>query len=63
MKIRYVTSEDRIEEISNLCWPAGCYEDNVNSLQMLRKIGFVRYPNGDCMEKNCFTGEKTVQLE
>lgn len=58
LALSYIFSHYPYREIS-----AGCYEDNINSLKMLRKIGFVRYPKGDCVEKNCFTGEKTVQLE
>lgn len=42
---------------------AGCYCDNVYSLRMLNKIGFVRYPNGDGHEINCFTGKEITQLE
>ena len=41
---------------------AGCYCDNKYSLKMLSKVGFVRNPNGDEKEINCFTGEETVQL-
>lgn len=58
LALNYIFKQYSYHEIS-----AGCYEDNINSLKMLRKIGFVRYPSGDCMEKNCFTGEKTIQLE
>ena len=58
LALNYIFSHYPYHEIS-----AGCYEDNINSLKMLRKIGFVHYPNGDCIEKNCFTGEKIIQLE
>ena len=42
---------------------AGCYEDNTYSIKMLESIGFIRHPGGDAIETNCFTGEKTTQLE
>ena len=42
---------------------AGCYEDNTYSLKMLRRIGFYRYPGGDIVEENCFTGNNIKQLE
>lgn len=58
LALKYIFHHYPYHEIS-----AGCYEDNVNSLKMLKKIGFIHYPNGDCIEKNCFTGEKTIQLE
>jgi len=41
---------------------AGCYCDNVYSLRMLSKVGFIRFPEEDEKEPNCFTGEETVQL-
>ena len=40
---------------------AGCYEDNIRSLKMLRKLGFFRVPE-DILEENCFTGESIHQL-
>ena len=42
---------------------AGCYEDNTYSLKMLRRIGFYRYPGGDVVEENSFTGNSIKQLE
>ena len=41
---------------------AGCYCDNVYSLKMLHKLGFVRIPVEDEKEPNCFTGEETIQF-
>jgi len=29
---------------------------------MLNKLGFIRFPDGDEKEPNCFTGEETIQL-
>ena len=58
LALHYIFEHFPYPEIS-----AGCYEDNANSLKMLRKTGFVRYPAGDAAEKNCFTGESITQLE
>ena len=58
LALKYIFIHYSYAEIS-----AGCYEDNVNSLRMLKRIGFARCPNGDTVESNCFTGEKTTQLE
>ena len=40
---------------------AGCYGDNIGSLNILRKIGFVPFPAGNETEVNAFTGEPTDQ--
>ena len=58
LALKYIFDHFPYPEIS-----AGCYEDNVNSLKMLKKVGFVRYPIGDDVETNAFTGEKTTQLK
>ena len=58
LALKYLFAEYGYAEIS-----AGCYVNNVNSLKMLKKIGFVRYPEGDEKEPDCFTGEETTQLE
>jgi len=42
---------------------AGCYENNTISIKMLREIGFHRYPNGDTVEVDCFSGKSITQLE
>ncbi len=57
LALEYIFDKYPYKEIS-----AGCYCDNEHSLRMLDKIGFVRYPNGDEHETNCFTGEETTQL-
>lgn len=41
---------------------AGCYEDNIKSLKMLNKLGFIRNEEDDSIEENIFTGKNTVQL-
>lgn len=58
LALRYIFDYYHYPEIS-----AGCYEDNTGSLKMLNKVGFVRYPIGDEIEENPFTGEKTTQLK
>lgn len=58
LALRYLFNQYHYQEIS-----AGCYEDNTYSLKMLRKIGFVHYPNEDIVEDNCFTDQQTTQLE
>lgn len=58
LALRYLFAHYPFEELS-----AGCYEDNTYSLRMLEKIGFARYPDGDAVETNCFTGGDITQLE
>ncbi|MBE6606982.1 MAG: GNAT family N-acetyltransferase [Ruminococcaceae bacterium] len=58
LAIDYIFQNFNYKEIS-----AGCYYDNIYSLKMLEKVGFVRYPVGDTKEIDCFTGNETVQLE
>lgn len=41
---------------------ASCYCNNIASMRMLEKVGFIRYPDGDQQEKDCFTGEPITQL-
>lgn len=55
--LEYVFKNYHYKEIS-----AGCYCDNIYSLKMLNKVGFVRFPDGDIKEPNCFTDEETTQL-
>ena len=58
LALKYIFSHFKFEEIS-----AGCYEDNMCSMKMLEKIGFIRYLDGDEKEENVFTGEEICQLE
>ncbi|NLD87813.1 MAG: GNAT family N-acetyltransferase [Clostridiales bacterium] len=58
LALKYIFEHFPYSEIS-----AGCFEDNISSIKMLTKIGFVRYPDGDVAEKSCFTGETIRQLE
>ncbi len=58
LALKYIFNYFEFKEIS-----AGCYEDNMCSMKMLEKIGFIRYPDGDEKEENVFTGEEICQLE
>lgn len=58
LALQYLFEKYHYPEIS-----AGCYCDNTASLKMLKKIGFIRYPDCDRKEPDCFTGEETTQLE
>lgn len=57
LALKYIFENYHYQQIA-----AGCYCDNIYSLKMLDKIGFVRFPEGDEIEPNCFTGEETTQL-
>ena len=58
LALEYIFEKYDYKEIS-----AGCYFDNVYSLKMLEKVGFARHPDGDEKERDCFTGNETIQLE
>lgn len=58
LALKYIFTHFEFKEIS-----AGCYEDNICSMKMLEKIGFIRYPDGDEKEESVFTGEEICQLE
>lgn len=58
LALKFIFQNYRYKEIS-----AGCYSDNTYSMKMLIKVGFDRYPDGDAVETNCFTGESIVQKE
>lgn len=57
LALEYIFENYAYQEIS-----AGCYCDNTYSSKMLNKLGFVRFPEGDKKELNCFTGKETIQL-
>ena len=42
---------------------AGCYEHNTASSRMLKSLGFIPYPEGNCPETHYLTGEPIVQLD
>ena len=42
---------------------AGCYPDNIKSMRMLEKCGFVPHPEGNIAEKHYITGEPFTQLD
>ena len=45
------------------CIYAGCYQDNIGSLQMLSRCGFVPHPEGNRHEKHFITGAEIVQKD
>ena len=48
-------------ELEKIC--AGCYPDNIKSMRMLEKCGFVPHPEGNIAEKHYITGEPITQLD
>jgi len=42
---------------------AGCYPDNIRSMKMIEKCGFVPHPEGNINEKHYITGEPVTQLD
>lgn len=42
---------------------AGAYEDNVRSIKMIKKCGFIPHPDGNILEKHILTGEDRLQLD
>lgn len=55
---RYCLMELQLPEIH-----AGCYTDNLFSLKMLRRCGFIPYPEGNQEERHFQTGERRIQLD
>ena len=58
LALQYIFEQYSYSEIA-----AGCFENNSNSLKMLNKIGFIRYPDGDEVEESAFTGMPITQME
>ena len=58
LALKYIFDSDQYPEIA-----AGCFEDNLYSMRIIKKLGFVRYPEGDVVEKDCFTGQDRVMQE
>jgi len=42
---------------------AGCYPDNIRSMKMIEKCGFVPHPEGNIEEKHYITGEPVTQFD
>ena len=42
---------------------AGCYPDNIRSMKMLEKCGFIPHPEGNIEEKHYITGEPITQFD
>ncbi len=45
------------------CVYAGCYEENIRSEKMLKRLGFEPHPEGDLREKHYLTGKEIVQYD
>jgi len=58
LALKYIFSSYQYPEIA-----AGCFEDNLYSMRILNKLGFIRYPDGDITESDCFTGEDRTMRE
>lgn len=41
---------------------AGCYEDNIKSIKLLTRLGFIRNEKDDNIERCIFTDKEIVQL-
>jgi RimJ/RimL family protein N-acetyltransferase len=55
---KYVVDELKIEKLH-----AGAYADNIVSQKMLKKCGYIPYPEGNITEKHYITGEDIVQMD
>ena len=42
---------------------AGCYSDNIKSMKMLEKCGFIPHPAGDSEDEHYITGEPVTQYD
>jgi len=42
---------------------AGCYPDNIRSMKMIEKCGFVPHPEGNIDSEHYITGESVTQLD
>jgi len=57
LALKYIFSNLQYPEIA-----AGCFEDNLYSMRIIKKLGFIRNPDGDVVESDCFTGrDRTMQ--
>lgn len=57
LALKYIFSNFQYLEIA-----AGCLEDNFYSMRIIKKLGFIHYPDGDVVETDCFTGrDRTMQ--
>jgi RimJ/RimL family protein N-acetyltransferase len=55
---KYAVEELKITELH-----AGAYPDNIGSLKMLKRCGYIPYPAGNVPEKHYITGEDIVQMD
>ncbi len=55
LAVKYAADELKITELH-----AGAYTDNIGSQRMLKKCGFIPYPDGNLMEKHYITDEEII---
>lgn len=58
LALKYIFENYQYPEIA-----AGCFADNLYSMRIIKKLGFIRYPDGDVVEKDCFTGQDRTMQE
>ena len=58
LALKYIFGSCQYSEIA-----AGCFEDNLYSMKIIKKLGFFHYPDGDIVEKDCFTGQDRIMRE
>ncbi len=58
LALRYIFSNYPYSEIA-----AGCFEDNLYSMRIIKTLGFIHYPDGDFVEKDCFTKQDRTMQE
>ena len=51
LALKYIFRSCQYPEIA-----AGCFEENLYSMRIIKKLGFIHYPDGDIIESDCFTG-------
>jgi RimJ/RimL family protein N-acetyltransferase len=56
--VRYCFESLKLDKIY-----AGCYPDNLRSMKMLEKCGFLPHPEGNLIEKHYLTGEEIIQKD
>lgn len=58
LAIQYAVDVLKITELH-----AGAYPDNIGSQKMLKKCGYILYPEGNLHEKHYLTGDDLIQLD
>lgn len=58
LALKYIFGNYQYPEIA-----AGCFEDNLYSMRIIKKLGSIHCPDGDVVEKDCFTGQDRIMQE